>query len=342
MSSGQTPFIGFNYSDILTPDSRIYTNDITYSGYVVDIAVLQQNINTITKPEAYIVNLEPLYLSYAGFKMLFYSKGIHFSPILSLTDISKNPTGSGYILNNNRIISDNLTNCENSCSLNLDGSFNLLKTLLLAYSTDLNLATECWDTCSLMEFYNIIERIKGLTDIHSDCGVNVHCALTLDEFFDQLQMQGLKMSGLPWKLPIDPSNSSPGADGRPSVYPGLVTAVITANFHSTTPGVNDVQVRWPFVINFTSVNFKDGSANTVFDKGTSKDVSGGTYPVFLFIDNNTTNPALNYRSFDLSFTTVDLSNNVFFPKNLNAPLPQYTRYNAGNFSKIYWENLAKP
>jgi hypothetical protein len=349
MAAFQNPLQDFP-STLLNPDSRAYTNDNTYAGYVVDIAILQTTLNTISEPkDIYTLNLNPVFLSYAGFKALFYNNGVHFSPMPHLSDTTIHKIGSKYTLNSARTISTNATECGR-CELNIDGSFNLLAALLQAYTTDLNLATECWETCSLMEFYNTVSQVKGLTDITGPCGLTVLCALTLDEFFGQLEMQGLKMSGKPWYLPMDPSNINVFAgDKRPSIYPGLVTAVITANFHSTTPGVKDLQVRWPFVINFNSVAYVDGSANTYKDlsgninnNGTPK--PGGSYPFYYYIDNNFTTGATPsatvpsyYRSGDLSSSTVDICNNVFIPRDVSGQFPEYNRYSANRYSGIFWE-----
>jgi hypothetical protein len=341
MSAFQNP-VQNDRSTLFSPGSRAYTNDNTYAGYVVDVAILQTTLNTVTEPkDIYTLNLNPVYLSYAGFKALFYNNGINFSPMPHLSDVNVHKIGSKFVLNSNRTISTNATDCGR-CELNIDGSFNLLAALLQVYTTDLNLETECWETCSLMEFYNTISQVKGLTDITGPCGLTVLCALTLDEFFGQLEMQGLKMSDGPFFLPLDPSNQNVKLpDTRQSVYPGLVTAVITANFHSTTPGVKDLQVRWPFVINFNSVSYQDGSNNKYKDTGKNTDASGGEYPVFLYIDNNfttaTTEPPFDYRSADLSSSTVDLSGGVFYPKLFKGLFPQYTRYSANRYSGIFWE-----
>lgn len=345
-------------SYLVNENSREYTDDKTWAGFVVDIAVLQQDINTITKPDAYIVNLNPLYLSYAGFKALFYAEGSAFSPTLNLSNVLKHKIGSQYVLNSNRTYSVLPTDCG-QCQLQLDGSLNLLKALVQAYETDLKISTECWDTCSLMEFYNTIDSIKALTDITGECGSGVKCSLSLDDFFNQLEMQGLKMSAGPAFLPVDPSNATAtfGATKQTSIYPGLVTAVITANFHSTTPGVKDVQVRWPYIINFTSVATNYINNNAIYVKNTTRvldnsftsvldtSYNAGTYPVYLYVNNDKSGTP---RSDDLYYNTVDFSNNTFFattadsnvnPNGGQASNPNYTRYTAQKFSKIYYEAI---
>ena len=341
MSSQNTP-IQNNASRLFNQEAVIYTTDPTYAGYVVDIAVLQQDMNTITQPDAYIVNLDPVFLSYAGFKSMFYRNGINFNPSPNLDGTLH---AQPYILNNFRKYSSTSSSCGIACdqSLSLDGSFNLLKTLLLAYETDLNISNDCWDRCTLMEFYDIINRIKGLTDIQGTCGLGIRCALSLNDFFDQLEMQGLQMSGEPWLLPLDPNNITAtfGTKKSPSVYPGLVTAVITANFHSTTPGVKDVQVRWPFIINFTSVANKDiNNLRMTSGPDSPSNAVDGIYPVFLTIDNNS--DPITFRSDDLLFTTVDISSGVLYAKDASSNvfdgnifnLPPYTRANADTYSFI--------
>jgi len=300
----------------LNPLARAYTQDSTYSGYVVDVAVIQQDMNTITKPDAYRIELSPVFCSYAGFQSMFYRDGQKFQPTKNL---NKYLSSKDLLLNDKRTISLYDADCGD-CALDLDGSFNLLQTLLITYEKDLGIASECWDTCSLMEFNSRISAIKSLTDITGDCGTGIKCSITLNEFFYQLHMQGLAIDASTNFLPLDPS-------GNLGVYPGLVTAVITANFHSTTPGVKDVIVKWPFVINFTSYTNEDADA--------SIDGSGGNYPVYYYIDNI----AGQYRSNDLSFSTIDFSGNGFSKAKIEtATLPAYTRYTATQFSKIHYGN----
>lgn len=305
---------------VINPLERAYTTDLTYGGYVVDVAILQEDMNTITRPDVYTINLTPVYLSFAGFKAMFYRNGQKFQPMSGLYRFA---SSKEFVLNEYRTIYNYTPECG-QCDLQLDGSFNLLTALLTAYQQDLGFSTECWDTCSLMEFYSIIDKIKALTDITGECGTGVKCSITLDEFFAQLEMQGLLMDPSN-NLPIDPSSNN-------GVYPGLVTAVITANFHSTTPGVKDVVVKWPFIINFGSFN----NATAIAD---NLGISGGTYPVYYYIDND----FITFRSPDLSFNTVDVDvvNDILVAKEASSTLklPAYDRYHAEWYSKIFYETL---
>lgn len=302
--------------ETINPLARVYTQDETYAGYVVDVAVIQQDVNTITKPDAYRIDLSPVFCSYAGFQAMFYRDGQKFQPTKNL---NKYLSSKDLVSNDKRTISLYDADCGD-CRLDLDGSFNLLQTLLIAYEKDLGIASECWDTCSLMEFNSTISAIKSLTDITGDCGAGIKCSITLNEFFYQLHMQGLEIDTATHKLPLDPS-------GNLGVYPGLVTAVITANFHSTTPGVKDVIVKWPFVINFTSYTNEDADTNI--------NGPGGNYPVYYYIENI----PQKYRSYDLSYTTVEsTANGPSIAKVETSVLPAYTRYTAAQFSKIYYGN----
>lgn len=302
--------------ETINPLARVYTQDETYAGYVVDVAVIQQDMNTITNPDAYRIELSPVFCSYAGFQTMFYRDGQKFQPT---KNINKYLSSKDLLLNSQRTISLYDAQCGD-CGLDLDGSFNLLKTLLITYEKDLGIASECWDTCSLMEFNSTVSAIKSLTDITGNCGTGIKCSITLNEFFEQLRTQGLEIDTATHKLPLDPS-------GNLGVYPGLVTAVITANFHSTTPGVKDVIVKWPFVINFTSYTNEDADGNI--------DGPGGNYPVYYYIEN----VSGQYRSNDLSYSTVEFSGNGFSKaKEETAILPAYNRYTATQFSKIYYGN----
>ena len=228
------------------------TNDPTYQGYSVDIAVLQQDLNTIVNNDAYIITLSPVYVSYASFQALFYKNGLNFNPSKSAcTNLLAQPL----IGNNYRTVLESPFEID---ELVYDGSFNLLQTLITAYEQDLGISTDCWDRCTFINFSTTISKIKCLTDVAGTCGSNIKCSITLNEFFDNLEAQGLIMdpsSG----LPLDPSGNS-GV-----IYTGLVAANITANFHSTTPDVKDVQIKWPFLVNFNSYTDSSGG-NTIWPK----------------------------------------------------------------------------
>jgi len=298
------------------------TDDPTYQGYFVDIAVLQQDLNTIISSEdIYTINLSPVYLSYASFQALFYKNGLNFNPSkYACNNILAQPLiGNNY----RRVIESPFETDE----LLYDSSFNLLKTLITAYEQDLCILSECWDRCTFMNFSTTVSKIKCLTDMAGDCGNNIKCSITLNEFFDNLQAQGLIMdpsSG----LPLDPSGNS-GV-----IYTGLVAANITAIFHSTTPEVNDVQIKWPFLVNFDSYTDPSGN-NTIWPKiYWVEDINGNITSL------PRSDSALKQSTvFDISGTSAYVSDaKVGFPRTAfdlsGIHYDAYNRYTAHQYSFI--------
>lgn len=299
------------------------TDDPTFQGYTVDIAVLQQDLNTIVNQDAYVITLSPVYLSYASFQAMFYRDARNFNP-------SKHACNNIYaqplIGNDYRTIIESPFETD---ELVYDGSFNLLKTLITAYEQDLSISTDCWDRCTFMNFSTTISKIKCLNDMtNGHCSNNIKCSITLNEFFDNLEAQGLVIdpsSG----LPLDPSGNS-GV-----IYTGLVAANITANFHSTTPGVKDVQIKWPFLVNFNSYTDPNGG--------------NAQWPKYYWVEDingiETTIPRSDSglkqsTMYDISGTPAYKDNaSVGYPRQAfvdtnNISYPSYNRYSAYQYSYI--------
>jgi len=293
------------------------TDDPTFNGYSVDIAVIQQNLNTIVIKDAYVIELSPVYLSYASFQALFYRDGRTFNPLKSINNIFSKP-----LINNEyrTIIKSPFENI-------IDTSFNLLTTIITAYEEDLHISTECWDTCTFMNFSTTISKIKSLNDMTGDCNHNIKCSITLDEFFDNLEAQGLVIdpsSG----LPLDPSGNS-GV-----IYTGLVAANITANFHSTTPDVKDVHIKWPFLVNFDSYTDPSGG-NTIWPKFYWVEDINGTSTSVKRSDTGLKQSAV----YDISGTQAYISDTkVGFPRQAfdlsGIHYPTYNRYTSYQYSNI--------
>jgi len=298
------------------------TDDPNYKGYFVDIAVLQQDLNTIVNSDAYLITLSPVYVSYASFQALFYRNSLHFNPLKNaLNNILAQP-----LISNNfrRVIESPFETSE----LLYDGSFNLLKILITAYEEDLGIPTECWDRCAFMNFSSTISSIKNLNDMAGNCGSNIKCSITLNEFFDNLEAQGLVIdpsSG----LPLDPSGNS-GV-----IYTGLVAANITANFHSTTPCVKDVQIKWPFLVNFNSYTDPSGG-NTIWPKIYWVEDINGNATTIPRSDAALKQPTVN----DVDGTPAFVSNALIgFPRlaftdSSGVNYPSYNRYTAYQYSSI--------
>ena len=300
------------------------TNDPNYQGYYVDIAVLEHDLSTIiSEPKMHKIELSPVSLSYASFQALFYKDGQRFNP--SKTAFN-NVFAQPLIGNNFRTILKSPFQSENPLLYN---KFNLLKSLISAHEEDLNIPASCWDMTNLMYFSTIISNIKSLNDMAGNCGNNIKCSITLDEFFNNLEAQGLLMDPLSG-LPLEPSGNS-GV-----IYTGLVTANITAIFHSTTPDVKDTQIKWPFLINFNSFKVGDSTGNN------------SIWPKYYWMENAdgsiTTTPrsdgALKQSTvYDIAGTPAFNTNStVGFPRaafNLNGvQYPSYDRYKAYLYSSI--------
>jgi len=322
--------INDNRTDCVNCRVPYYTADPTYSGISVDVAVIEQKMNVIKEEDAHIIDLTPAYLSYASFQAMFYKQSSDFNPLTGVIGKEWQP----YLSNAARQVlynsfSNQTSNYASSGVDNVD--FNLVNTIKSGYEYDLSIPSECWDTCSILEFNKTLGNIKYLTDIGNEC--NIKCSITLDDFFNILEAGGLVMDTTTG-LPLDPS-------GGKIIYTGLVNALITATFRSCTPGVKDIKIRWPFMINFNSVttNTADGSANKVDG---ILEPSSNIWPNIYFVENvdGSKNVPTIYRSSVLAYDTVDSSgnpatNNGIDPNNTNIKgLPNYSRYSAYKYSSI--------
>jgi hypothetical protein len=310
-----------------------YTEDATYTGIDVNVAVLEQKINTIKEEEAHIVQLNAQYISYASFQAMFFKNSIKFNPLNGV--YAKNTYWQEFLANKYRhIVYSSINGSIDTFEQNQiqDESFNLLNTIIRSYEYDLNISSECWDTCSLIEFTTTLSNIVNLTDVGNEC--NIKCSITLDDFFENLEAQGLVIDASSG-LPLDPS-------GGTLIYTGLVNALITASFRSCTPCVKDVKIKWPFLINFNSVTAQaaDGSNNTANFLGSVGDASNN-WPNIYFAegsDGNKTVPVI-YRSGgiapnnELRYDTVDISGNRALIT-VGQNIPAYSRYNAYLYSNI--------
>ena len=313
-----------NNCDCHTPT---YSVDPTYTGINVNIAVIEQKINVIKEEDAHIIELTPKYISYATFQALFYRQSTDFHPLTGVIGTEWQPFLSNAA---RQILYSSFSNAnEQFGSYHLD--FNLYNTITTGYENDLSISMDCWDTCSIVDFTTTLGNIKYLTDIGNEC--NIKCSITLDDFFNGLEVQGLVIDTVTG-LPLDPSGNS-------IIYTGLVNAIITANFRSCTPGVKDIKIKWPFLINFNSViqATADGSNNHV-NGLPAVDGSNNTWPNIYFGEDasgSKTVPTV-YRSPGLAYDTVDSSGNPAVKGaagNTNpTKLPSYGRYTAYNYSSI--------
>ena len=311
-------------SPVVTLPDRILSSIDNYTGYSVDIATIEQNVNKIGPSEAYQMTLSPQYISYATFKALFY-KDLEFE----LATIREESVVFDLISTAERtVLSGPLSNINPTYE---DEDLNLLKSLLEVYKNDLDIDIDCWDTCSLLNFQQTINRIKSLNDLAGKCSSNVKCSLCLGDFFNSLEAQGLVMDDLTG-LPLDPSQNVTGN----RLYNGLVSANVITVFKSSTPGVKDLQVNWPFLVNFNSYEGgPTGASMTGNDVWT--DISDNEYPYFWARTDDTltivTSPIAENRSdLALKYNTVD-KDGVAMPL-VGGNHPAYNRYTANAFSDL--------
>jgi hypothetical protein len=309
LSTNMTDTINGGCPDICNSSCNGYSSpatiDPTYQGYNVEVAILQQDMNEIKEENAHIVELSPVYLSYASFQAMFYKSGNKFSPLYNLT------TNNYYefLANEYRKIIINPT-----YQSGYDISFNLRDTIIKYYEEDLAIPYQCWDICSFIEFNKLLSPIKLLTDVGNSC--NIKCSITLDQYFDNLEAQGLKIDNISG-LPLDPSGN------YTSIYTGLVSAIITANFKSTTPNVRDIKIRWPFMINFASLVCNNESPTE------------NTWPLYYWVeDENYDKEIKTCRSPQLKYDTVALNGSGYLVPRKQSGLSLYNRYSAYLYSKI--------
>ena len=131
--------------------------------------------------------------------------------------------------------------------------YKLYYEMLAHYEKFLGLNSNCWSSCSLTNFQKILGDQYTLYDVGNPC--NVKCSLTLDEYFYALEQQGVKMiehtDHLHSLNHVVPDLS--GTSYRP-------IAVVTTTFKSLTEGVPNVDVVWPFAVDFEGVTTRYSEA----------------------------------------------------------------------------------
>uniref|UniRef100_A0A6C0HGA1 Uncharacterized protein n=1 Tax=viral metagenome TaxID=1070528 RepID=A0A6C0HGA1_9ZZZZ len=315
-------------------DCRIpsYTNDTNFTGITVNVAVLEQKINTIKEEDSHIIELSPTYLAYASFQAMFYRQTDKFIPLNGVSG----SIWQQFLANFNRQVVYSSFSSENAnFGWTYDNVFNLAQTITAGYVHDLEVPIECWDPCSVIEFTTTLGGIQYLTDVGNQC--NIKCSITLDDFFDNLQAQGLTIDSATG-LPLDPQGLASNPPVR-IIYTGLVNALITANFRSCTPGVKDIKVKWPFLINFNSVTPATAAGGPNMVDGINEPL-GNIWPWINYVDNGTV-PTTQLRSPELLYDTVDTTgmpytNNVDFPNSIiPSNIKPYGRYTAYLYSSIH-------
>lgn len=222
------------------PDARIIMsrdqsiNAKFYSpAVIVDIATMKENMNSVKLNNNININLAAISITYDNFRKLFYYQNSDFSPSVTAFTVSGENIKE-YIYNDNQHV------------ITSDGSirkFNLFRELLNVYETKLGSSSNCWDSCSLTNFQKTISQINTLLDVGGSCCIS--CSLTLDEFFNSIEQQGVELSGN--TFPRDLNYAVPKDKTKTPI------AVVTAQFVSSTHLVPDINITWAFAIDFTNV-----------------------------------------------------------------------------------------
>uniref|UniRef100_A0A6C0HP68 Uncharacterized protein n=1 Tax=viral metagenome TaxID=1070528 RepID=A0A6C0HP68_9ZZZZ len=299
--------------------------DSNYHNYFVNIAVLQTTVNSIKREsDAHVVELSPIYMSYATFLNLFF-KDNKFSPNKQLGKNAQTLVSN----KDRRILSGpldqeyNLTDTSNVITAPV---FNLTSALISTYVSGLGSDPNCWDSCDLVCLQNTINPINSLFSVIQCCQNNIECSMTLDQFFSSLEAQGMVMDPASG-FPLDPDQPIGGG----VIYQGVVCANVAVIFKSTTDDVKDLRVNWPFLINFNS--YADvGAFSLGFSSGGTTNISPHIWklPIYLLPVLPTIDTFANSNRSD-EFLTSDIVNNNGLVKVMK---PSITRYNVGKYSNL--------
>ena len=214
------------------------TNPLWYT--VIDVATLSQTLSPVKENDAYVINLEVLDISFSDFQELFYPTFGEFIPNKNLyhTQLYK------FINNSGRKV---IKVCDDHRGL-IEPIFNLYDELVHAYELTLGVKSECWLPCALTNLHSSVSKVNNLLDVGGCC--NVECSLTFEEFVLRAMQNGVRVN-----------SSGNMVDKEEGSCEDVIVAAITAVFKSTTEGVPDVHVNWPFRIKWNALNCKPDLIN---------------------------------------------------------------------------------
>jgi hypothetical protein len=225
-----------NTSENFVETSRVIgTPDNAYSSNpIVDIATLEMNGPIITSNPSYKISLKLIDISYSKFRTLFFKSNTDFEP---------NP-GAYQSMQSDYM---NYVGFAEQTKLNdtgrEDGNLDIYKEIVTHYERDLGLPKNCWSSCSLNAINKFLGGQQSLFDVGGAC--KVACSLTLDQLFVAWQQQGVDLSG---------SFSTPDDLRIPTDLTKSPVAVVTAKYKSITPGVADIEMFFPYAVDFSGVD----------------------------------------------------------------------------------------
>ena len=224
-----------NKEGVFTETSRIIgTPQNPYpENPIVDIATLEMDGPLITSNPSYKISLQLIPIYYSDFRTLFFKSNTDFEP---------NP---GAFQNISGIYMK-MVGFKDQIKLNdtgrQDGSLNIYKEVVTHYEQDLGLPKNCWSSCSLNAINRFLGGQESLFDVGGAC--KVACSLTLDQLFTAWEQQGVELSG----------NFSDSNSVRVPTDTTLTPiAVVTARYKSITPGVSDMEIFFPYAVDFNGI-----------------------------------------------------------------------------------------
>ena len=177
----------------------------------VNIASIETILNNIQNRPIHVITLNHIDMSYDIFRNIFFPNNNVFS--FNLRGAINNLGNLTLFTNNNQIIAST------------DASFNIYEKIISFYENYVG-PRNCWDSCSLTNLQRILGRQKTLFNSGNSC--NIRCSLTLNDFFNSIEQQGIDLSNILQNGLRIINNAVPIDQTKKPI------AVITSRFTSTT------------------------------------------------------------------------------------------------------------
>lgn len=236
----------------LLPPMWVNGLDISYN-YYTDFSVLCNNLNIETDNTLYYY-FKPIDISYQDFHSLFFYNNSYFNlnKWYSINNIDSSNLEKYTVINKQL---ERIYSYENSSS---DISFNLLSKIITHYQY--YIPKQCWSINSSICLTKKISKFKTIYDLDNKCRSNCNCSckITIDDFFNMFEAQGIEMAVdnsfnhipvLAKGLPVDASTVK-------------YTAILHLFFKSNNSNVFNLSLKMPYLIDFSSSMPTSSIANT--------------------------------------------------------------------------------
>ena len=177
----------------------------------VNIASIETVLNNIQNKPIHVITLNHIDISYNIFRNIFFPNNNVFS--FNLRGAINNLGNLTLLSNNNQVIATT------------DVSFNIYENIISFYENYVG-PRNYWDSCSLGNFQKILSRQKTLFNSNNLC--NIKCSITLNDFFNSIEQQGIDLSNVFQNGFRIINNAVPIDQTKKPI------AVITSKFTSTT------------------------------------------------------------------------------------------------------------